>query len=49
MANGFLGTYHWGNATAVKDGNVIHVVITDDSEESIQAANETLDQILARL
>ena len=37
------------NATAVKDGNVIHVVITDDSEESIQAANETLDQILARL
>ncbi|WP_255995759.1 hypothetical protein [Corynebacterium sp. CCUG 69979] len=44
-----MGTYHWGNAAAVKGGNVIHVVITDDSEESIQAANETLDQILARL
>lgn len=37
------------NVTAVKDRNVIHVVVTDDSEESIQAANETLDQILERL
>ena len=34
---------------AVKNGAFITIALKDDSEESIQAANETLDQVLARL
>lgn len=37
------------NVAAEKNGAFINVVIKDDSEESIQAANATLDQVLARL
>lgn len=34
---------------AVKDGAFISIALKDDSEESIQAANETLAQVLKRL
>ena len=34
---------------AEKGEAFVNIVVKDDSEESIQAANETLDQVLARL
>lgn len=37
------------NVAAEKSGAYVNVVIKDYSDESIQAANETLDQVLARL
>ena len=37
------------NVAAEKNGAYVNVVIKDDSQESIDAANATLDQVLARL